>query len=59
MRGIEGSETSFRLNKQVATTGKVSFSEEDHPLGDISVIIRSPNIQAVVDEMAPSSRGTP
>ena len=59
MRGIEGSETRFRLNKQVATMGKVSFSEEDHPLGDISVTVRSPDIQAVIDELAPSFKEAP
>ena len=59
MRGVEGSKTTFRLNKQVATTGKVSFSEEEHPLGDITVTIRSLNIQSVIDELAPSSKGAP
>ena len=58
-RGVEGSKTTFRLNKQVATTGKVSFSEEEHPLGDITVTIRSLNIQSVIDELAPSSKGAP
>ena len=54
LRGLEGSETRFRLNKQVATTGKVSFSEEDHPLGDIKVVVRSRDIHGLIDSLAPS-----
>ena len=59
MRGVEGSEARFRVNKQVATTGKVTFSEEDHPLGDIVVVIRSPDIHAVIDDVAPPSKEVP
>ena len=56
LRGIEGSQTSFRLNKQVATMGKISFSEEDHPLGDIEVTIQSEDPMSVIDKMAPSMK---
>jgi predicted RNA binding protein with dsRBD fold (UPF0201 family) len=54
LRGIDGEKASFRLNKQVATTGKVSFSEEDHPLGDIHVTIRSDDLQGLIATIAPS-----
>ncbi|HUV61189.1 MAG TPA: RNA-binding domain-containing protein [Thermoplasmata archaeon] len=54
LRGIEGETASFRLNKQVAAVGKVSFSEEDHPLGDIRVTIRSDDLQGLMATMAPS-----
>ena len=50
-RGVTGSETFFRLNKQVATVGKISFSEEEHPLGDIEVTIRSDEIRSLIDSM--------
>lgn len=52
-RSMSGGTVSFNLNKQVATTGKVSFSEEEHPLGDISVTISADDIEAVIDEIAP------
>ena len=54
LRGVDGETTSFRLNKQVATMGKVSFSEEDHPLGDIHVTLRSDDLQGLIATMAPS-----
>ncbi len=54
LRGVDGNTTTFRLNKQVATIGKVSFSEETHPLGDILVTIRSEDIDGVISIIAPS-----
>lgn len=57
LRGAEESETRFRLNKQVATMGKVSFSEEGHPLGDLHVVIRSQNLQELIDSIAPAFKG--
>lgn len=58
LRGMNGDEVRFRLNKQVAAIGKISFSEEEHALGDIEVVIQSTDIRALVDTMtAPSSRG--
>jgi predicted RNA binding protein with dsRBD fold (UPF0201 family) len=53
MRSITDTSVRFLLNKQVATVGKVSFSEEAHPLGDIEVVMISEDIQSVVDEIAP------
>lgn len=55
-RGIKGQTTMFRLNKQVATVGKVSFSEEEHPLGDIEVCINSDDVKRTIDEIAPDTR---
>ena len=55
-RGIKGNSTSFRLNKQVAAIGKISFSEESHALGDIEVIIESEDIEALIDSIAPNTR---
>ena len=55
-RGLRGDSTSFRVNKQVASVGKVSFSEESHPLGDIDVTISDENIMSVIDMIAPNTR---
>jgi len=55
-RGRKGNSTSFLLNKQVAAVGKVSFSEENHPLGDIEVTIVSDNIDELIDSIAPNTR---
>ena len=53
LRGVSDNKTSFRLNKQVAFIGKVSFSEEDHALGDIEVTVSAEDIASVIDELAP------
>jgi len=55
-RGIKGKSTSFRLNKQVAAIGKISFSEESQALGDIEITIESEDIEALIDSIAPSTR---
>lgn len=52
-RGVSGDSVSFTLNKQVATAGKVSFSEENHALGDIDVAISADDIERFIDEIAP------
>lgn len=51
MRGARGGATSFRLNKQVAAVGKVSFSSEPQPLGDIEVTISSQDLDGVIDSL--------
>ncbi len=53
LRGMGERDTRFRLNKQVASIGKVSFSEEEHALGDIEVTISSDRIMDIVDAIAP------
>lgn len=55
-RHIRGQTTSFSINKQVATVGKISFSEEAHPLGDIEVMISAEDIESLIDSVAPSTR---
>jgi predicted RNA binding protein with dsRBD fold (UPF0201 family) len=52
-RGLSGNTTAFRLNKQVASVGKISFSDEDRPLGDIEVEIVAEDIESVIDKIAP------
>ena len=52
-RNMSGNTINFVLNKQVATTGKVSFSEEKHALGDLDVTMTSDDIERLIDEIAP------
>lgn len=52
-KSISGNTIRFTLNKQVATAGKVSFSEETHALGDVEVVITSDDIERTIDEIAP------
>jgi len=55
-RGMLANSTSFRLNKQVAAVGKISFAEEEHALGDIEVTITAEDISALIDSIAPGTR---
>ena len=55
-RGVRGNTTTFRLNKQVAAVGKISFSDEDHALGDIVVEVSADDIAVLIDEVAPNTR---
>jgi len=55
-RGTHGQTTSFQLNKQVAAIGKISFSDEEHPLGDIEVTISEAELNSLIDRVAPSTR---
>ncbi len=56
-RGRAGGSVSFALNKQVATAGKLSFSEERHALGDLEVVISADDIERLIDEIAPRQDG--
>ncbi|HII06434.1 MAG TPA: hypothetical protein HA349_03710, partial [Methanotrichaceae archaeon] len=42
LHGEVGDSIQFRLNKQAATVGKVSFPPEEEPLGSIHVQIQGP-----------------
>lgn len=55
-RGIDGRQCTFRLNKQVATVGKVSFSIEQHALGDVQVTITHDDIDGLIQRMAPDAK---
>lgn len=52
-RGASEDGVRFTLNKQVAAAGKVSFSEEEHALGDLEVTIITDDADGVIDEIAP------
>ncbi|MGQ9583600.1 MAG: RNA-binding domain-containing protein [Thermoplasmatota archaeon] len=56
-RGMKGEGlTVFRLNKQAAFVGKVSFSEGESPLGDITVRLEHPGLRALIDGIAPDTK---
>ena len=50
-----GNTVAFFLNKQVAFTGHVSFSQEtgESPLGPIKVVVESENLREIIDWLAP------
>jgi len=50
-RGVRGQTVSFSLNKQVVTVGKVSFSDEQQPLGAIDVEIESDDIESTIADI--------
>lgn len=52
-RGLKGDTMSFKLDKQVASIGRVSFSEEARALGNVEVSISDADIRAVMDSLAP------
>lgn len=43
----------FSLNKQAATVGKISFSDDDTPLGPIEVSIEAEEVGELIDHIAP------
>ena len=55
-RGLKRGAVSFVLNKQVASVGKISFSEGSHALGDIEVLVSPEDIQALIDSLVPEMR---
>ncbi|NPA75351.1 MAG: hypothetical protein GXO25_04640 [Euryarchaeota archaeon] len=56
LKNLHGERLEFRINKQVATKGKISFSVGDAPLGDITVVVESPEIRELIEEIAPDTR---
>lgn len=55
-RGRQGDILRFMLNKQVATVGKVSFTNGESPLGPIVVTLEAPDIERLIDYLAPRTR---
>lgn len=53
LRGMTEGEIAFRLNKQAAFVGKISFAEGNAPLGHIDVVIRGDELEALIDDVAP------
>jgi len=52
LRGMLDGRTTFRINKQVAFVGKLSFQEGSSPLGNIDVTVEDEDIKAVIDHLA-------
>lgn len=55
-RERRGNTVRFMLNKQVATVGKVSFTNGESPLGPIVVTLEAPDIERLIDYLAPRTR---
>jgi len=53
LHGKVGDSIQFRLNKQAASVGKVSFPPGEEPLGSIHVEIRGP--ETLIDWLAPET----
>ncbi len=54
LKGMEGGQLSFRLNKQAAYAGAVNFAENAY-LGSIHVVITSSNLAELIDWLAPGT----
>ncbi|MCL2295714.1 MAG: hypothetical protein FWC29_01355 [Methanomassiliicoccaceae archaeon] len=52
-KGIRGNKIVLHLNKQVATVGKISFTEPKTILGTIMVTMECEDPEALIDKMAP------
>ncbi|RLF67660.1 MAG: hypothetical protein DRN26_01740 [Thermoplasmata archaeon] len=58
MTSIVGNHIVFKINKQVATVGRVNFSVTEGPLGDIEVDIEAEegeNVNEIINYIAPST----
>lgn len=55
-KGRQGNMMRFMLNKQVATVGKVSFTDGESSLGPIVVTLEAPDIERLIDYLAPRTR---
>jgi len=56
LRSRRGNVVRFMLNRQVAFVGKVSFTGGESPLGPIVVTLEVPDIERLVDYLAPHTR---
>ncbi len=54
-KGLRGDRTVIRLNKQVATVGKVSFAEPRPVLGAIEISIEGDDLESFIDRLAPAT----
>lgn len=55
LKGQRENSTVFRLNKQVALVGKISFTEERTVLGSIKVIVEDDDILQLIERTAPNT----
>lgn len=55
LKGQSDDRTVFRMNKQVAYAGKISFTEERTILGAIRVTIEDSDLSVLIDKVAPNT----
>lgn len=55
LRNSTDKRTKMHLNKQVAFVGKITFADESIILGTIEVIIEDEDIEALIDNVAPTT----
>jgi predicted RNA binding protein with dsRBD fold (UPF0201 family) len=53
MKGRRGERTVFRMNKQAAYAGKISFAEERTILGTMNVTVEADDITEFIEKLAP------
>lgn len=53
---IRDNTTQIMLNKQVASVGRVNFTDGESPLGPIVVTLEAPDIENLIDYLAPKTR---
>ncbi len=53
LRSRRDNAVRFMLNRQVAFVGKVSFTAGESPLGPIVVVLEAPDIERLIDYLAP------
>lgn len=53
---IRDNTTQIMLNKQVASVGRVNFTDGESPLGPIVVTLEAPDIEKLIDYLAPKTR---
>jgi hypothetical protein len=56
LQGRRGDVVQFMLNRQAAFVGRVSFGGGESPLGPIVVTLEAPEIERLIDYLAPSTR---
>ena len=55
LKGTKGKKITLHLNKQVATVGKVSFTDYRSILGTLEVIIETDDSEELIDKVAPTT----
>ena len=56
LRGRRDNVVRFMLNKQAAFVSRVSFTDGESPLGPIVVTLEAPDIERLIDYLAPQTR---
>ena len=51
---VRGDTLEFYLSKQIATVGKINFSDREAPLGTIRVVVEDPDLGSLIDDLTGS-----